>query len=389
MQDRLNILFLSSWYPCRNDLYNGNFVERHAESVATYANVYVIHVCSDEDIKSIETVGFVKNGVNTKISYYPKIKSENLLLDKMRKYIYLKGFYRKAFIELKNTIGKIDIIHVNVVYPIGLIAGYLKRKFKIPYVITEHWTGYLPQSRENLSFFVKKQSKRIISGSSAVFPVSESLQKSMQKLGFKANYHVIANVVDTKLFKLKDLKQNKLRFIHISTLNDKHKNVSGVLRTIKRLSDKRSDFVFTIIGDGELHPHIEYAGQLGIPEELVKFEGEKPIEGIAKVMQKNDVFILFSNYENLPCVISEAHCTGLPVISTDVGGVNEMIDDSNGLLVPTKDENALLEKMDYMIDHFNRYDVNKIREKAMARYAYEKVGKQIVGEYKKVLKRQQ
>ena len=386
MNKRLNILFLSSWYPCRTDLYNGNFVQRHAESVAIHANVYVLFAYSDERLKSVETEHFVKNGVDTCIIYYPKIKNKIPAFDNVLKYIYLKKLFLKSYIELRNTIGQIDVIHVNVTYPIGLIALYLKRKFKIPYVITEHWTGYLPQNRDKLSPLVKQQSKKIISGASVVMPVSDNLRKSMQELGFKANYQVIPNVVDTKLFGIKEVFHKPLGFIHVSTLIDKHKNISGILRTIKRLSKKGKDFTFTIIGDGDLKPHIRYAEQLEIPKEIITFEGAKPIEKIAEAMQKSDVFVLFSNYENLPCVISEAHSCGLPVISTDVGGVHEMIDDLNGILVSVKNENTLLEKMEHMLNHFNTYNTNEIRRKATERYAYDKVGKQMVAVYNKVLK---
>jgi glycosyltransferase involved in cell wall biosynthesis len=386
MNKRLNVLFLSSWYPCRSNLYNGNFVQRHAEAVAIYASVHVLFACSDKNLKSVETEHFVKNGVDTHIIYYPKIKSKIPLLDNMLKYIYLKKLYLKNYIKLKNTIGKIDIIHINVIYPIGLIARYLKRKFNIPYVITEHWTGYLPQNQGKLSSFVKQQSRKIVSAASVVMPVSDNLQKSMQELGFKADYNLIPNVVDTKLFGLKEEAYKPLRFIHVSTLIDKHKNISGILHTIKQLSKKRKDFTFTIIGDGDIKPHIRYAEQLEIPKEIITFEGAKPIEKIAEAMQKSDIFVLFSNYENLPCVISEAHSCGLPVISTNVGGISEMIDDLNGILISVKDENTLLEKMEHMLNEFDSYKPDKIRKKAIKRYAYDKVGKQIVAVYNKVLK---
>ena len=386
MSKRLNVLFLSSWYPCRKDLFNGNFVERHAESVAIYTNVFVIYACSDGNAKTIETESYIKNGVDTRIIYFPQIKNRIPLLANWFKYFYLRKLYLEKIIELKKSIGRVDIIHANVIYPVGLIAIYLKKRFKIPYIITEHWTGYLTQNRSKLSFSVKKLSKYIVSNASAVLPVSDNLKKSMQALGFVAKYRIIPNVVNTELFSIKEAWQKPLRFIHISTLSDKHKNISGILRTVKRLTEKRTDFIFSIIGDGNIEPHIRYSKELNIPKGIITFKGATPIEGIAQAMRVNDVFVLFSNYENLPCVISEAHCSGMPVISTNVGGVCEMIDESNGILIPEKDENALLEKMNYILNNYSNYNTFDIRKKAIEKYAYNKVGQQIISVYQEVLK---
>ena len=56
---------------------------------------------------------------------------------------------------------------------------------------------------------------------------------------------------------------------------------------------------------------------------------------------KSNLFILFSNYENLPCVILEAFACGVPVISTNVGGISEYFPENFGFLINPKDEVAL------------------------------------------------
>ncbi len=385
MQDRLNVLFLSSWYPCRNDLYNGNFVARHAAAVSKYANVYVIHACSEKNIKTTEIKIAQEEAVQTIRIYYPKIKNRIPIISQFYKYLKVRKLYLKAFLNLKKEIGKIDIIHANVIFPIGLIAQYFNKKFNIPFVITEHWTGYLPANHKKISFISLKQAQKIAAKASYILPVSYNLKKSMQKLKIKGNYKVVANVVDTDLFSLKEPIHKPIRFIHVSTLNDAHKNISGILRVIKCLSGKRADFQIVIVGDGNTEPYIEYAKKLNIPNEIIQIKGAQPIKDIAAFMRQSDVFLLFSNYENLPCVISEALCAGLPVISSNVGGINEMLNDSNGILISAKDEKALCTKMEYMIDNYNEYDTVNIRKNAVEKCSYDKVGKQYFTIYQKVL----
>ncbi len=385
MQDRLNILFLSSWYPCRNNPYNGNFVARHAVAVAKFANVYVLHACSEEDITTTEIIVSENRGVQTIQIYYPKIKNSIPIIGQIQKYFVLRRLYLDAFLDLRKKIGTINLIHTNIIFPIGSIANYLHKKFSIPFVITEHWTGYLPVNSEKLSLIDLKLSRKIVSKASFILPVSNDLRNSMQKLGIKGNYKVVPNVVDTDLFSLKEPAHSPFRFIHVSTLNDNHKNISGILRTIKALSRKRTDFYFLIVGDGDTQPHTKYAEQLDIPKDIIQIEGARPIDEIATYMRQSDAFILFSNYENLPCVISEALCIGLPVISSDVGGVNEMVDDSNGVLIVSKDEKTLCNKMSYMIDNYIKYDTLNIRKNAIEKYSYDEVGQQFINIYKDVL----
>ncbi len=387
MQKRLNILFLSSWYPCKNDPYNGNFVARHAVAVANYANVYVIHACSEEDIKTVEINEFEDKGVNTIIIYYPKIKCNIPIISQIKKYYVLRKLYLKAFIDLINKIGNVHLVHHNVIFPVASIAGYFYKIFKIPFVITEHWTGYLPANSKKLPLLTLKLSRTLSKQAAFILPVSNNLGKSMQKLGIKGNYKVVPNVVDSNLFSLKEPVHSPIRFIHVSTLKDNHKNVSGILRAIKALSLKRTDFNVLIVGDGNIKPHIKYAKELNLQKNIVQIEGAKPIEEIANLMSQSDVFLLFSNYENSPCVISEALCTGLSVISSDVGGINEMIDDSNGILIKPGDEKILCNKMSYIIDNFMKYDSKKIRANAVEKYSYEMVGKQFIDIYQEVIKR--
>ena len=107
---------------------------------------------------------------------------------------------------------------------------------------------------------------------------------------------------------------------------------------------------------------------------------------VAEYMQHSDFFVLFSNYENSPVVISESLACGKPVISSNVGGISEHINSSNGILIAPRDEEALAESIDYMLDHFSDYKSAEIQSVAKSKFSMEAVGKEIYEQYLKALK---
>ncbi|MBT8221453.1 MAG: glycosyltransferase, partial [Bacteroidia bacterium] len=195
----------------------------------------------------------------------------------------------------------------------------------------------------------------------------------------------IPNVVDTKIFyPAREVEKNStFEFLHVSSLNDRHKNVSGILEAFAVLLSQGFDAYLTIVGNGFYGKHQNSIDRLSL-QSNVSLVKELSIHGIADAMRKSKVLVLFSNYENAPCVISEAHCTGIPVISTNVGGVAEMIDKDNGLLIKPKDQSSLVEAMKWMIKNHIQYDAPAIRQKAVLEYAIDRIAQKYVEVYRRV-----
>lgn len=381
-EQKLNILFLASWYPNKVEPQNGNFIQRHAQAVALNCKVACLHVISIHGVKGFEIDARWVNNVFEVIVYFEK--TNNLLpLKKFNR--YLKA-HKLGFEKIQESFGPIDMVHLNVFFPAGIFALWLKRKYNLSYIITEHWTAFLDINPHQFNFFEKYYIRKIGAKASMVCPVSEDLKNAISKLGIKGPFKVIPNVVDTQLFRPDTLrKATPKKILHVSTLNDQHKNVSGLLRVIAKLEQKRSDFEVTLAGNKYGNLHFEYIKTLGIKDGLVQIHEEIPIESIAGMMREHHIFILFSNYENLPCVISEAHASGMMVIATDVGGVREMIDQQNGILIDAKDETALYEQLDQALDRLADYDSREISRQAVARYSYESVANLYLETYLEVM----
>ncbi len=324
------------------------------------------------------------NGIYTVYVYYPKKKSLPGI-GKIAALINKIKAYKIGYKHILKHSGQPDIIHSNITYPNSIFAWYMKKTQGIPYLITENWTIYLPSNRKHLSFYIRYISKIIARNADFITPVSHDLKNAMQQLGFDTKYRVIPNVVNTDLFKPTTNTNPKKQILHVSTLKDDHKNVSGILETIKELSAERDDFTLKIVGDGNLAPHIDYAKKLGIDENIISFEGEKTIEEIAGLMQQSDIFLLFSNYENLPCVIIEAISSGIPVVSSNVGGISEMLDNDTGILVPPKDKKALKKALHTVLDNIKNYDKETMHQKAVNKYSEEVIGKSFLEIYNQIL----
>ena len=120
--------------------------------------------------------------------------------------------------------------------------------------------------------------------------------------------------------------------------------------------------------------------------DCVLFHGKKTSAEVAAAYQSADFFVLFSNFENLPCVIVEAFACGVPVLSTAVGGIAEILAPERGILIPSQDEDALLQGMNTMLDHSQDYHREAIREYAITTFSAEKIGCQIYEQYEKVIR---
>jgi len=82
-------------------------------------------------------------------------------------------------------------------------------------------------------------------------------------------------------------------------------------------------------------------------------------------------------------VISESLAKGVPVVSSNVGGIPEMVSEECGILVPPGDESRLTEALNTMLDHCHEYDRGTIRQYG-AQYSFAEVGAQFKHVYEQI-----
>ena len=375
-KERKHIVFLARWYPHRYDPMFGLFVQRHAEAAALFNDITVVYCQQTTDNRQqtsskekFEIVRTNENNVDTIRVYYKK--PENKILSLIR-------FYRANMKALK-LCGKPDMIHVHILTRLGVIAWIQKILHKTPYIITEHWSRYLP-GNDFGGFLRKLFTKIVVRNAETVTTVTENLAIAMRNHGLKNDkYVVLPNVVNLDMFHINekntDATSHVPTIIHISCFEDKSKNISGLLESLKIIDDKGIDFQCKLIGEGmDLNLMKEKAKELQLINK-VSFTGLLQGQALADELSSGDFLVLSSNYENMPVVILEALASGLPVVSTNVGGIKEMIDDTKGILVEPRNKEALTEAMMKMIETHKNYDANYLRNSVIEKYGYESVGR--------------
>jgi L-malate glycosyltransferase len=371
-------LFLSSWYPSRKHSTLGNFVQRHAEAIAQLHYVHAVYVTIDEDAKQdFEIVDSTQKGVQQTIVYCKK--------GMLNWYTKWCGF-KKAIAHLQqNNRFDFDLVHHNVIWSSGWQPLWLNWKFRLPYIITEHFTIYDTKARQDQPFFLRLFSRIVAKNASAICPVSQNLADTMQHFGLKGQYIPVYNVVDTTLFNYQEKTSSNIQFLHVSSLWDKQKNISGILRAWKKASDKNSNIYLNIGGDGDIIPWQQMANDLGIRKESISFFSEKTPAEIAALMQDSHCLILFSRFENLPVVIVEAMASGMAIISTRVGGIAEHIQPKLGYLIAPDNEQELENAMLHYASNRQDFDSSAMRSYALEHFDNKSVAKKFTDVYHLIL----
>ena len=132
-----------------------------------------------------------------------------------------------------------------------------------------------------------------------------------------------------------------VRFVTLGRLS-LQKNHLLMLHAFRAALDRGISATLVIAGDGELKDKLTAeVGLLGLTDQ-VSFVGY--LEDVAPLLASADIFVLSSDYEGLPIAALEAMASGLPILSTDVGGMRDLVSD-NGILVPKEDSGVLSEAM--------------------------------------------
>ena len=189
---RLKILHIAGWYPSRKNPVAGVFVREHVKATMLYNDVVVLYSEGvDPSIREFYKIDDgLENGIRTLRLSYRKSP-----IPKTTYFIYLWGIFA-AFRKLLREGWKPDVIHAHV-YTAGFIAVLIGKLHGIPVMVTEHSSGF---PRGLIKGIKRWRAKFAFEKADLVCPVSEDLKNHIERLGIKAHFQVIPNVVNTDLF---------------------------------------------------------------------------------------------------------------------------------------------------------------------------------------------
>ena len=386
---RLRILHIASWYPSKEHGSLGNFIQRHVKAVSKKheSEVWYATPVSNESplLGTMEVTN--RDGFLERISYPKATKPGSRAVT-------------RALLKMVpgEKIAMPDLVHLHVAFPAGRAARMLSEKWDIPLVITEHWTAY--HDSQHIPLWRRISMRRTAAHAAVFCPVTNQLGKKMREfkmlnISGSSVYTTVPNVVDTQMFNITSESRKKievLRILHVSSLDESQKNITGILHTLANLKSSKPEFKFqaNFVGgnDSEKLTKLRtYAASLGLTDPYITFSGPLSNQAVAKCMQSANVLVLFSRNENFPCVIAEAWASGVPVISTDVGGISEHLvnDSGRGMLIESEDE-AGLGKAILSIENGKNFNSEEIRTYAIEHFSVEAVSGAFNNVYQEALK---
>jgi L-malate glycosyltransferase len=264
----------------------------------------------------------------------------------------------------------VDLLHAHIhrmAWPAALAGGVLRR----PVVITENSSEW---PRRLMTPAKLRRAKVAFERAALVCPVNKRLQQAIEDYGVHARFRIVPNTVDTRVFHPPEHWRSgaPTRLLNVAR-HVEVKALDVLLRAFAPVAATRPQLTLELIGDGPLTPDLkQLAVGLGV-EGRVSFLGPAVPEQIADRLRSTDAFVLSSHSENMPLVVLEALCCGVPVAATDVGGVPEAVG-SDGTLAPSGDADALSRAIEEVLSKFERFDRADIARRAASRWSFEAVG---------------
>jgi len=274
------------------------------------------------------------NVANVKITVWPYVSVGSI----SELHVFFSSFVlwgnRKKIKQ--EEVSNYDLIHSHFLFPDGMIAYQLHKKYGIPYILT---------LQQELRFLKNKFSlkwvKKIINKASAVTTLSPQMAEGLKAKGIedvqlvglgieeyffnikKNNFILNASIEQAGFVNTQDDKERKLNLLSVCNLLP-IKNLETVIRAISNMPEKEK-VNYTVYGTGPLEQELkELVSELQL-DQRIHFKGAIENKKLPAVMLVYDVFIQPSFKETLGLSYFEALACGLPVILTENTGAYEMI----------------------------------------------------------------
>lgn len=255
---------------------------------------------------------------------------------------YFKGLWKSRKLGKENDY---DLIHAWFGFPCGLMALMLRK----PYLVSLRGSD-VPGYNERFSLqyiLLKPVIKRVWKKAEKVIANSKGL-KELAEETYDPGIEVIPNGVETDRFHPSEEAKGtdkELKLICVARLIPR-KRISDILKSIESLDYAK----LTLIGEGPEEEELkDLARRLDI-DDRVEFKGYIPHEEISKFYRNSDLFVMPSLNEGMSNTVLEAMASGLPIITTQTGGTDELIED-NGVIVPEKKPGAISDAIKSYREH--------------------------------------
>jgi len=302
--------------------------------------------------------------------------------------VFILGLIKLVYTLITNR--EIVIIHIHGAsygsfyrkYVVFIIGKYIFRK-KIIYHI--HGGGFQLFYNKSNSFS-KRLIEKLLGQSNFVICVSQSwYEYYVRNFKFQA-IELLPNIIDYPTILKKSSETGNITFLYLGLICEQ-KGIFDLLKVIvKNKEQYRGKIKLLIGGNGETHRLMDLIEKHKI-NDIVEFLGWITKEDKINALNMADVYILPSYNEGLPISILEAMSYGRAIISTNVGGIPEIVrNKENGLIIEPGNQEQLEQSLDYFLE--NPEDIKKygaVSVKLVQNYLPDSVLGKLFDIYKTVL----
>lgn len=347
----MNIVSLSLCYPSPPHPAAGTFVKRRLQALATHHHVRVIcPLLAPFGITPTGRIGQPDHDPAPPPVWYVPMPYIPALSQPLNPLLYARAV--EPLLADWVALGSVDLLDAHFAWPDAVAAARLARRLKVPYTVTLR--GVI--GRYASSPLKRSSILRALRNAAAVIAVSQSLKRIAVELGLPGDrVTVIPNGVDPRTFRLdgprrarRELKRPDREILLITVGHlCRRKGVHRVLRMLPRLRKRYPTLHYAVVGadaaEGRFEAHLKKRVAALDLRSAVTFTGRLPPEGVARWLNAADLFVLHTANEGCCNAVREARATGLPVVTTDVGGNREWVPPDAGVVVPFGDDDAFVQ----------------------------------------------
>jgi glycosyltransferase involved in cell wall biosynthesis len=271
-----------------------------------------------------------------------------------------------------------DLIHVQTPFIAQILGVRLKRRLKIPLIISyhtlfeeylQHYFPFMPQ--RPLRLFTRYLARRHCQRAQGIIVPSQMIAKVLQRYGVRKPLKVLPTGIDLNRFSRRDpmifrqkhqidSQRPLLAFVGRVAFE---KNIDFLLYVVKLLTRSFPNILLAIAGQGPAEMHLRrLTAHLEI-EAHVLFLGYLDREnGVQELCSAADAFVFASRTETQGLVLLEALAVGTPVVALSVMGTKDILQENSGALVPEDNHADFAEKVKTLLSDSNLK--NKLREEA-------------------------
>ncbi len=277
-------------------------------------------------------------------------------------------FLNRKKIRQLMTHTRFDVIHAQYIFPDGLLAYLISKKYKIPYMITTH----------NELFYFKhlisnRIATRILKNASFVVPINFRNFNYFNSIGIKNTELIPLGFNKSFLRPQKDIAEGVVKILTVAELI-KLKNIDKVIQAVSKLVEKHN-ITYTVIGRGPEKEKLEQlVDQLNLRKNI-EFIDQIDHNKIADEIYKFDIFIMPSYVETFGRVYFEAMAMGIPIICAKNSGIHGYFEENEeGISVNHNNIDEIAEKIELLVANpTKRLSIGKKGQKLVESYTWEKI----------------